>query len=211
MYTDRVQAGKALASAASAFGAAEPLVLGIPRGGVIVAREVAAALHGDLDVAMAKKIGAPFNPEFAVAAVDPDGRVVTSPGSDWATSRGYVIEQAALRRRELEENLALFRQGRKERPVSGRTVFLVDDGLATGLTAIAAIEYVRRKRPREIILAVPVAPEDTLSALKVLVDDVICPLRPPVFSAVGEWYLSFEQVDDQDVVKALEEFANRGR
>lgn len=211
MYLDRTDAGKTLASAASSFGAAEPLVLGIPRGGTIVAREMARALHGDLDVVMAKKIGAPFNPEFAVAAVDPDGRVVALPGSEWAASRAYVMEQAALRRRELEENLASFRAGRREKPVAGRTVFLVDDGLATGLTAMAAIQYLRRKQPREIILAVPVAPEDTLTALRPLVDDVICPLRPPVFYAVGEWYISFEQVDDQDVVKALIEFGGRAK
>lgn len=209
MYIDRTDAGKTLASAASAFGAVDPLVLAIPRGGVIVGREIALAIHGDLDVVMAKKIGAPFNPEFAVAAVDPSGNVVTSTGAEWAAPRGYIMEQAAARRRDLEQNLALFRRGRREKPIANRVVFLVDDGLATGLTAMAAIQYVRRKRPREIILAVPVAPDETLEMLRPLVDDVICPLCPPVFHAVGEWYMSFEQVDDQDVVRILEEFEFR--
>ena len=206
MYTDRADAGRALASAASGFEAVDPLVLAIPRGGVVVARELAAALGADLDVVMAKKIGAPFNPEFAVAAVDPDGEIVTFPGTEWAASRDYVLEQAAIRKRDLEDSLIRFRAGRKEKPLAGRTVFLVDDGLATGLTAIAAVQYVRRRKPREIILAVPVAPEDTLNALRPLVDDAICPLRPPVFYAVSEWYISFEQVDDQDVIKILEEY-----
>jgi putative phosphoribosyl transferase len=205
MYTDRSDAGRALASAASSTPAVDPLVLAIPRGGVVVAHELAVAMDADLDVVMAKKIGAPFNPEFAVAAVDPDGKVVTAPGTAWTVPRSYVMEQASLKRRELEESLARFRGGRKEKPVAGRTVFLVDDGLATGLTAMAAIQYVRRKGPREIVLAVPVAPEDTLEAVRPLVDDVICPLRPPVFYAVGEWYVSFEQVDDQDVGRILEE------
>jgi predicted phosphoribosyltransferase len=205
MYIDRTEAGRALAVAALGFDAVRPLILGIPRGGVIVARELASALHADLDVVMAKKIGAPFNPEFAVAAVDPDGKVLTPPGTDWDSVRGYVMEQAKAKRRELHESLARFRAGRGEKPVAGRTVFLVDDGLATGLTAMAAIQYVRRKKPRDLILAVPVAPEDSLEAVRSLVDDVICPLRPRVFYAVGEWYISFEQVDDQDVIRALEE------
>jgi predicted phosphoribosyltransferase len=211
MYNDRTEAGRALAAAAHGLEAVDPLVLAIPRGGVIVGRELADALHAELDVVMAKKIGAPFNPEFAVAAVDPDGKVLTSPGADWDSLRGYVMDQAKSKRRELQENLLRFRGGREEKPVAGRTVFLVDDGLATGLTAMAAIQYIRRKKPKCLILAVPVAPEDSLAGIRPLVDDMICPLRPRIFYAVGEWYISFEQVDDQDVIRTLEEFEARER
>lgn len=206
MYKDRTDAGRALAAAAVGFDAVDPLVLAIPRGGVIVAVSLAASLHAELDVVMAKKIGAPFNPEFAVAAVDPDGRVLTAEGPEWESLRGYIMEQSAGKRRELDRNLRRLRDGRKARPIEGRTVFIVDDGLATGLTAMAAVQYVRRKNPKNLVLAVPVAPAETLDALRPLVDDVICPLSPRVFSSVGEWYVSFEQVDDQDVVRALEEF-----
>lgn len=211
MYSNRVEAGRVLAVEAVGLDTVDPLVLAIPRGGVIVAREIAAALDAEMDVVMAKKIGAPFNPEFAVAAVDPDGKVISSPGADRVSLRGYIAEQAKYRRRELQDSLARFRSGREEKPVEGRSVFLVDDGLATGLTAIAAIQYLRRKKPRELVLAVPVAPEDSLDAMRPLVDKVICPLVPRVFYAVGEWYVSFEQVDDDEVTRTLEDFGVRKR
>ena len=204
MYIDRTDAGRALAAAAVLCTATDPLVLAIPRGGVIVARVLAEALHADLDVVMAKKIGAPFNPEYAVAAVDPSGEILGN-GAEWDSLRGHIMEQASQRRQELKESLKLFRGGREMKPVAGRTVFLVDDGLATGLTAMAAASYVRRLGPKEIILAVPVAPPETLDAMRPLVDDIICPLSPRVFHSVGEWYVAFEQVDDQDVVRVLKE------
>jgi predicted phosphoribosyltransferase len=116
------------------------------------------------------------------------------------------MDQAQIQRRELNASLAHFRDGRGPKAVAGRTVFLVDDGLATGLTAKAAAKYVRRQRPKSIILAVPVAPPETLDAIRPLVDEIICPLSPAVFHAVGEWYVAFEQVDDQDVQKALTEY-----
>lgn len=206
MYIDRTDAGRALAAAAVLCEATDPLVLAIPRGGVIVARVLAEALHADLDVVMAKKIGAPFNPEFAVAAVDPSGEIL-GEGEQWESLRGHIMEQAKQRRQELKDSLNLYRGGKKMKPVADRTVFLVDDGLATGLTVMAAATYVRRLRPKEIILAVPVAPAETLEALRPLVDDIICPLTPRVFHSVGEWYVAFEQVDDQDVVRVLREIA----
>lgn len=209
MYEDRTHAGRTLGALAAGFHAETPLVLAIPRGGVIVGRETALLLESPLDVVMAKKIGAPFNPEYAVAAVDPDGQVLTLDGDAWESLRSYIDRQAILRRRELQESLRRFRGGREEKPVSGRTVFLVDDGLATGLTAMAAIRYVRRKNPKELILAVPVAPEDSLAAIRPLVDAVICPLVPRIFHAVGEWYRAFDQVEDPDVIGALEELDSR--
>lgn len=204
MYIDRFDAGRALAAVLSTYTVTDPLVLAIPRGGVIVGRVLADNLGASLDVVMAKKIGAPFNPEYAVAAVDPDGEVLQMEGGQWGSLRGHIMEQTALRRRELKQNLKVFRRGRKPEPIRGRSVLLVDDGLATGLTAMAAAKYIRRHSPKEIILAVPVAPPDTLSAMRAFVDDVVCPLSPRVFHAVGEWYVSFQEVDDQDVAAALE-------
>lgn len=204
MYIDRTDAGRALATAAVSRTYTRPLVLAIPRGGVIVARVLSDALHADLDVVMAKKIGAPFNPEYAVAAVDPSGEISWS-SMNLESMHDYIIEQAQQRKRELRESLRLFRRGREMEPVTGRTVFLVDDGLATGLTAMAAARYIRRLEPKEIILAVPVAPVDTLESLRPLVDEIICPLTPRIFHSVGEWYVAFEQIDDQDVVASLEQ------
>ena len=208
MYKDRLHAGRVLGDAALEFEAEDPLVLAIPRGGVVVGREVAARIGAPLDVVMAKKIGAPFNPEFAIAAVDPDGEILFSPDVSWAGLREYVLEQAEGKRQELRENLMRFRSGRTEKPIKGRTVFLVDDGLATGLTAMAALRYIRRHDPKSIILAVPVAPQDSIQNVGAWADKVICPLKPRHFYAVGEWYDSFEQVDDQEVIDVLEEFAD---
>ncbi len=203
MYIDRSDAGRVLAEAAVLRPSIDPLVLAIPRGGVFVGRVLADALGAELDVVMAKKIGAPFNPEYAIAAVDPEGEVLTLEGSQWAPLHDHIIEQAEDRRREISKSLRKFRGGREGPSIAGRTVFVVDDGLATGLTAMAALKYIRNKDPKEIILAVPVAPAETLDSLRPLVDDIICPLCPRVFHAVGEWYVSFAQVDDQDVVKTL--------
>ncbi len=204
MYIDRTDAGRVLAAATVSRNYTRPLVLAIPRGGVIVARVLSSTLHADLDVVMAKKIGAPLNPEYAVAAVDPSGGIYWS-GADLASMHDHIMEQAHQRKRELRESLRLFRSGREMEPVTGRTVFLVDDGLATGLTAMAAARYIRRLEPKEIILAVPVAPQETLELLRPLVDEIVCPLTPRIFHSVGEWYVDFAQIDDQDVVASLKE------
>ncbi|MGI6633312.1 MAG: phosphoribosyltransferase [Bacillota bacterium] len=206
MFQDRVEAGRILASAIEGYDLTAPLVLAIPRGGLVVAREVATALNADLDVVMAKKIGAPFNPEFAVAASDPDGKVVFPPEPSSRVSRSYILEQSAEVARDIQRNLASLREGRPEKTVEGRSVIVVDDGLATGLTAKAAFQYVRRRNPLHLYLAVPVAPQDTIEAIRPFVDDVICPLRPPVFYAVGEWYVSFDQVTDQEAREILSQF-----
>ena len=209
MYKDRLHAGRVLGDMATEAGAEDPLVLAIPRGGVVVGREVAVRLNAPLDVVMAKKIGAPFNPEFAVAAVDPDGEILVLPDTGWMGLREYILEQAEGKRQELRENLKRFRSGRSGKRIKGRTVFVVDDGLATGLTAMAALRYVRRHGPKAVILAVPVAPDDSLETVGALADTVICPLRPKHFYAVGEWYDDFGQVDDHHVIDVLAEFADR--
>jgi len=205
VYKDRVQAGKILAEKIEKLSPADPVVLAIPRGGVVVAREVAVALKAPLDLVMSKKIGAPFNPEFAIAAVAPDGELTTAPGGLAYVSRDYIRRQAELRKREIHVRLTHLREGTTEKNVTGRTAILVDDGLATGLTALAAIEYIRKKGPKKIVLAVPVAPKDTLELLKPRVDILVCPLVPSIFYAVGEWYEAFEQVTDEEVKNILAE------
>lgn len=209
MFRDRTEAGRVLAGALKEYEMDSPLVLAIPRGGVVVGREVALALGAPLDVVMAKKIGAPYNPEFAIAAAGPDGKVLFSPDIRDGTPRSYVMDRAAEVRKAIERSLAAFRSNRPEKPIQGMNVVVVDDGLATGLTAMAALQYIRRKEPKRLFLAVPVAPQETIESLEPLVDGVICPLRPPVFYSVGEWYISFDQISDEEVRRILDEFAEK--
>jgi putative phosphoribosyl transferase len=206
VYRDRQDAARSLSRHLIGLNLEKPVILAIPRGGVVVGQEVALQTGGDLDIVMAKKIGAPFNPEFAVGAVDVDGRVTFPPGEVRYVSEQYIHGQAAQLRREIAVRLKALRQGKPAKPVSGRNVFLVDDGLATGLTALAAINYVRTLKPSRLILAVPVAPQDTLDLLSGHVDHTVCPLVPDSFYAVGQWYHEFGQTSDQEVKEILSSF-----
>ncbi|MBE3520180.1 MAG: phosphoribosyltransferase [Firmicutes bacterium] len=203
MYRDRNHAGEVLAGLLTAWKNHNPLVLGVPRGGVIVAAVVAASLEAPLDIIVSRKVGAPGNPEFAVAAVDPDGELFIDPESFVRVSREYLERAAAAERREISRRLSLWRGSRPEPAISGRVVIMVDDGIATGLTAMAALTYLRRKSPSRLVLAVPVAPADTIAKLERYADEVVCPLKPSLFFAVGEWYEDFSQVTDEEVRRAL--------
>ena len=175
MFQNRTEAGRVLAGVLKEYRLDSPLVLAIPRGGVVVGREVALAIGADLDVVMAKKIGAPYNPEFAIAAAGPDGKVVFSSDHHGGTPRAYVLEQAAHVREAVMSSLQTLEDNRPEKPMADRSVLVVDDGLyySPWQPSIRATA-----EPRHLFLAVPVAPEDTIESLKPLVDDVICPLRP---------------------------------
>lgn len=196
MYHDRAAAGKELARALKSSGVSNPLVLAIPRGGVVVGREIAIGLDADLDIVLAKKIGAPGQPEYAVAAVDGEGHVVMPESG---ISREYILQQGALKKQEINAALESLRGGKPAKPLQGRNVVLVDDGLATGLTAIAAIRYLRRKGVATLTLAVPVASPDTAKMLESFVDRLVCPFTPGSFAAVAQWYTRFDQVDDGEV------------
>lgn len=206
MYKDRKQAGQRLGDHVMDLQLANPIVLAIPRGGVVVGKYVASKINASLDIVMAKKIGAPYNPEFAVAAVDLDGYVTFPPGEHSYASSEYIQEKAQRVKTEIKERLEFLRQGKQALDVAGKEVVLVDDGLATGLTALSAIKYVRRHRPKRLILAVPVSPEETLRYLGRFVDDTICPHTPSPFYAVGQWYARFDQVTDQAVREILSLF-----
>lgn len=210
-YADREDAGRALAEALDAYAGQEPLVLGIPRGGVAVAAEVVRRLGGELDVAVAHKLGAPFNPELAIGAVTADGHAITD---SLLMKRLGVSEQeleAEVQRQttEVERRLALYRADRPQPAVSGRVVIVVDDGVATGATMQAILRSLRTAGPEVLVCAVPVGPPETLSKLAADADEVVCPLRPRYFLAVGEWYERFGQASDDEVVALLAE-AERG-
>ncbi|MHB1324578.1 MAG: phosphoribosyltransferase, partial [Coriobacteriia bacterium] len=171
MFTDRVQAGRALAETLRGRVGPDALVLGVPRGGVVVAAEVAHILGLELDVLVVRKIGAPGNPEYAVGAVDEEGRVVG--GRSGIVSRSYLEEAAREGREEITRRLRTFRRDRPPQDVAGREVVLVDDGIATGLTLLAALESLRRRGAARIVAATPVAAPDAANRLAAAADDLV--------------------------------------
>lgn len=214
IFKDRVEAGRLLAQALVEHGFAGPergdlLVLAIPRGGVVVGAEVARALGAPLDVWLARKIGAPGNAEFAIGSVSSHGECVFDLRTIEAlgVSQSYLEEAERRERAELERRMVLFRGHAEPVRVEGRTVLLVDDGVATGATAFSALAALRRGGAAERILAVPVVPLDTVPQLQKAADRLLFLSAEPVFSAVGQFYQRFDQVSDAEVSRILAEFS----
>jgi putative phosphoribosyl transferase len=202
-YADRADAGRMLGARLRAEDIpADAVILGIPRGGVVVAAEVARELGLPLDVVVPAKVGAPGNPEYAIGAVAPDGIVVPNPEA------GYSAEEVARfsgpAHDKIQRSIETFLGDVEPMPLAGRTVVIVDDGLATGLTALAAVDYVRRQGAKRIILAVPVASRSAVSTLCEHADEVIALEVPESFMAVGQFYRQFGQTEDDEVVDLLE-------
>ncbi|MFM1988610.1 MAG: hypothetical protein RJA99_1567 [Pseudomonadota bacterium] len=211
-FADRRAAGRALAAAFAGRPLAPPVVvLALPRGGVPVAAELARTLRAPLELLVVRKIGAPGQPEFAVAAIaegDPPELVVDEPTRvGLGLERGWIEARAAQERPGLVARRARYAGGRTPVPLAGATAIVVDDGIATGTTLRAALRALRRRSPARVVLAVPVAPRDTLEALRAEVDDVICLDTPEPFDAVGRHYADFRQVEDAEVIAALAEAA----
>ena len=208
IFRDRRDAGRQLGAVLRRRNYGNPLVLGLPRGGVVVAAEVARLLGAPLDVVVARKIGAPFQPELAIGAVGPNEVTVTS-GMFARESRSFQ-DAADKARTEMRDRIRRFRGAQDELPdLSSRTAILVDDGMATGLTAIAAVRSVRSKNPARVVLAVPVASAEALGKLQKEVDEIVCLSTPRHFFAVGQWYTDFEPVDDEEVVLLIERSRQR--
>lgn len=207
-FADRRDAGRRLAERlADLVGdhadddADDIVVLALPRGGVPVAAEVAAALHAPLDVLIVGKVGAPGHEELALAAVAADGRMVANPSVIAATglTAGEVADLAARQVQALARRAGELRGGRAAEALAGRTVVIVDDGMATGATMRVAVEVARGAAPRAIVAAVPVAAVEAAATLAQVVDRLECLLTPPGFRAVGPWYDDFTQVSDTEV------------
>jgi putative phosphoribosyl transferase len=204
-FRDRREAGRRLAERLSGLRASSPLVLGLPRGGVPVAFEVANELGAPLDVLVVRKLGVPFQPELGMGAVGEDGVRVLN--SDVLRQAGVTEAQLAAvearERAEVEERAVRLRRGRPAIPLQGRTVVIVDDGLATGGTARAAVQVARARGADRVILAVPVAPPETVAALRRDTDDVVAVETPEPFFAIGGWYADFSPTSDDEVIQVL--------
>jgi putative phosphoribosyl transferase len=205
-FRDRRDAGRHLAAALAHLRAEHPVVLGLPRGGVPVAAEVAAALGAPLDVILVRKLGVPYQPELAMGAIGEDGVRVLN--RDLIARAGItdteIARVEAAERAELERRARRFRGDRPAVPLEGRTVVIVDDGLATGATARAAVQVARAHGARRVVLAVPVAPPDTAAALAADADEVIAVVQPTPFYAIGQFYDDFTQTPDDEVIAALD-------
>jgi putative phosphoribosyl transferase len=207
LFEDRVDAGRQLAERLAPYAEERPVVFALPRGGVPVGAEVSRSLGAPLEVIVSRKLGAPGQPEFGIGAVAPSGvrvlneRAVRALGIE----EDYLEMISARELAEAERRLKLFRGDRPYPDLERRTAILVDDGLATGVTARAALLALRRMNPRRLVLAVPVCALQTAELLRSEADDLICLLAPANLEAVGLWYRNFEQTSDEEVVRLLEE------
>ncbi|WP_030265865.1 phosphoribosyltransferase family protein [Streptomyces sp. NRRL B-24484] len=210
-YPDREEAGRRLAVELLRWRGADPVVVALPRGGVPVAAPVARALRAPLDICVIRKLGVPFQPELGMGAIGEGGaRVVNEAVVRGArVTPGQFAEVEREERAELERRAERYRRGRAPVPLAGRTVIVVDDGVATGSTALAACRIVRARGAAEVVLAVPVAPQDWAARLGDDVDDLVCPHTPARFWAIGEFYTDFSQTSDAEVVALLDEAAAR--
>lgn len=215
LFVDRADAGRQLADTLVArlpqLKEQRPIVLGIPRGGVIIGREVARALAAPLDVIVARKLGAPGHEELGIGAVAPDDTRVLDADivTALAVTDAYIEKVTRRERAEVERRMQRFRGDRPSPSLLGRAVILADDGLATGVTARAALAAVRHARPETLVFAAPVCSREGRDALTADGYEVVCVDTPADFRGVGEWYVDFEQVSDETVVEVLRQAAAR--
>ena len=207
-FKDRRDAGRRLAKALAGYKKQQPVILALPRGGVPVAAEVAATLNAPLDLILVRKIGVPFQPELAMGAVvDGDAPIVVR-NEDVIKLAGESEFKATCDSElaEIERRRQRYLGGRARVDVEGRTAIVIDDGVATGATTRAALRATRARRPKKLVLAVPVAPTESLADLRADADDVVCLENYEFFGAIGAYYADFRQISDQEVIDILERF-----
>jgi predicted phosphoribosyltransferase len=204
VFQDRSEAAKKLAERLEWLRKEEPLILAIPRGGVITGDVIATALGAKLDVVVPRKLGSPYNPELAIGAVMHDGtHFLNSDIIEMLNvPKEYIDAEIASQIKEIERRLVKFR-GSKKYELQDKTIVVVDDGIATGATMFAAVQWVKKQKPRKLIVAVPVGPTQTIDRLKKVADEVIVVSTPLLFGAVGEFYQDFTQVTDDKVQEIM--------
>jgi predicted phosphoribosyltransferase len=209
-FVNRSEAGRKLAAALSKYKDRQPVILALPRGGVPVAAEVATALNAPLDLILVRKVGVPFQPELAMGAVVDGGNPIVVRNEEVIRMAGIrEAEFQAIRDAELaeiERRRARYLGDRDRVAIAGRTAIVIDDGVATGATTRAALQAVRVRNPRTLVLAVPVAPTDSLTILSREVDDLVCLEDYESFGAIGFYYRDFQQVSDEEVIETLRRF-----
>lgn len=206
-FSGRVEAGQLLARELEKLRGQKAVVLGIPRGGIVVAYQIARELEADLDIILSHKLGAPGNPELAIGAVCEDGKlfvdetITSCVGAD----DSYIQSEKTRQLQQIARRVQRYRDVLPKLALEARVVIVTDDGVATGATMQAALWAVRQERPEEIVAALPVGPEDTLTKLSENADETICLQAPPFFSAISQFYLQFTQVEDEQLLEILEE------
>ncbi len=209
VFADRRDAGRRLAAALAHLRDRRPVVLAVPRGGVVVGREVADALQAPLDVIVPRKLRAPFNPELAIGAVAEGGAVFVDEETGRGVGSAYLDQEIAAQRSEITRRVEVYRAGRPLPPLEGTTTIVVDDGIATGATMVAALRAVRALGPAHLVAAVPVAPPEGVARLAREAHEVVCLSAQDLFHAVGQFYADFRQVEDDEVLKLLGAAARR--
>jgi len=206
-FRDRAEAGALLAAELGQYRGDKAVVLGIPRGGMVVADELARALGAEVDIVLAHKLRTPGQAELAMGSVSEDGKLFLNMEvvQGLGIGEAYVQQEKERQMAEIARRTELFRQVRPKVDLAGRIVIVTDDGVATGATTQAALWAVRLEKPARLVAALPVGPEDTIARLAEDVDEMVCLRTPPFFSAVGQFYERFEPVDDEDVLKILKQ------
>lgn len=212
-FYDRLEAGRLLGQELRKLTGHNALVLGIPRGGVVIAGEMAEVLKADLDIVLVRKIGCPWNPELAVGAVGEDGKMFVNENIilELNIPREYLEKEKEHQLKIIQHRSEVFRKVHPKTPLKGRTVIITDDGVATGATMQAALWSIRQEEPCKCIVALPVGPEDTLQKLAQDADEMVCLRVPPGLGSIGQFYVHFEQVGDAAVVDILEKNNKKGR
>jgi predicted phosphoribosyltransferase len=206
LFRNRTEAGRKLAAALTEFKGKDLVILAIPRGGVVVAGEVAKALGAPLDIVVTRKIEAPGEPEYALGAVTQEGDVIMDRqvAESLGATKEYLDSQVKKKREEVNERMKRFRGDVPYPDLEGKVVIIVDDGIATGSSVGAAVMSVKKRKPKEIVVAVPVAPKDAVETLTGDGNRVVCLETPGPFLAIGEFYGTFDQVEDEEVKSILD-------
>ncbi|MHB1456515.1 MAG: phosphoribosyltransferase [Armatimonadota bacterium] len=205
VFRDRVDAGKKLAQLLKQYIDTDTLIIAIPRGGVVVGHQISNELHLPMEIIVPRKIGAPMQPEFAIGAVAGSDTTIINDQAVQALGipQSYIIEEAERQRQEIVRRELVYNAGRKRISPEGKTVILVDDGIATGYTMIASARVIRKMNPSRLIIAVPVAPPDSIEILNREAEEVVVVDTPEPFHAVGAWYEVFDQTTDEEVINLM--------